>query len=376
VFLFLLDPAMFFSILVAYVLGMLVMVVAAQVIAPKLAGKVSGKLSLRASMALLGLVIVVGGLAGILVLLSILGLFTNPYAVSGLALHILIVVLLMNVVIYLISPWIINASYGARHDPELQRMVDEVARRSGVKPPKAVVVDGPPNAFAYGNFLAGRWVAVSSELLRMAREDELEAVIGHEIGHHRHADNAVMLFMGLVPSFLYYLGLLLIRTSFYYSAMSSENRRGGGGVFFLIAGAAAIVFSFVIQILVLAFSRLREYYADAHGASVTSPTSMQRALARLHVYYRYNRSAAHEIAQSKLKALFIYAFTNAVADPLYPFYGRTPRPREVRDVDIDEVVERLKKVEASEPGEFLSSHPPIPKRIRFLEGLKVLRERY
>jgi heat shock protein HtpX len=45
-------------------------------------------------------------------------------------------------------------------------------------------------------------------------------------------------------------------------------------------------------------------------------------------------------------------------------------------VDIDEVVESLKKVEASEPGEFLSSHPPIPKRIRFLEGLKTLRERY
>jgi len=374
-FLFLFDPAMFFSILVAYVLGMLVMLVVAQSIAPKLAAKVSGKLSLRASMALLGLVVVVGGLAGILVILSILGWFTNTsYAVSGLALHILIVVLLMNALIYLVSPWIINASYRARHDPELQRVVNEVAARSGLgKPPKAVVVEGPPNAFAYGNFLAGRWVAVSSEMLRMARRDELEAVIGHEIGHHRHADNAVMLFMGLIPSFLYYLGLMLIRASFYYSAMSSSNRRGGGGIFFMLTGVAAIVLSFVIQILVLAFSRLREYYADAHGASVTSPTSMQRALARLHVYYRYNRSAAEEVAQSKLKALFIYAFAEAVANP---FYRRAPTPSYVRDVDIDEVVERLKRVEASEPGEFLSSHPPIPKRIRFLEGLKTSRERY
>jgi heat shock protein HtpX len=374
-FLFLFDPVMLFSILIAYVLGMLVMFVAAQSIAPRVAKRVSGKLSLRASMALLGLVIVVGGLAGVLVLLAILGWLTNQLsAVSGAALYVLIVILLMNGVIYLISPWIINLSYGAKHDPELQRMVDEIAKRSGLsKPPKAVVVNGPPNAFAYGNFLAGRWVAVSSEMLRMARKDELEAVIGHELGHHRHGDNAVMLFMGLIPSFLYYLGLMLIQSSFYYSAMSSENRRGGGGIFFMLTGVAAIVLSFVIQILVLAFSRLREYYADAHGASVTSPTSMQRALARLHVYYRYNESAASEVAQSKLRALFIYAFTEAVANP---FYRRAPSPSAIRDVDIDEVVERLKKVEASEPGEFLSSHPPIPKRIRFLEDLKTLRERY
>jgi len=238
-FLFLFDPVMLFSILIAYVLGMLVMFVAAQSIAPRVAKRVSGKLSLRASMALLGLIIVVGGLAGVLVLLAILGWLTNPYAVSGAALYVLIVILLMNGVIYLISPWIINLSYGARHDPELQRMVNEIAKRSGLsKPPKAVVVNGPPNAFAYGNFLAGRWVAVSSEMLRIARKDELEAVIGHELGHHRHGDNAVMLFMGLIPSFLYYLGLVLVQSSFYYSAMSSENRRGGGGIFFMLTGGS------------------------------------------------------------------------------------------------------------------------------------------
>jgi len=132
-FLFLFDPVMLFSILIAYVLGMLVMFVAAQSIAPRVAKRVSGKLSLRASMALLGLIIVVGGLAGVLVLLAILGWLTNPYAVSGAALYVLIVILLMNGVIYLISPWIINLSYGARHDPELQRMVDEIAKRSGAK---------------------------------------------------------------------------------------------------------------------------------------------------------------------------------------------------------------------------------------------------
>jgi len=76
-------------------------------------------------------------------------------------------------------------------------------------------------------------------MLRMARKNELEAVIGHELGHHRHGDNAVMLFMGLIPSFLYYLGLMLIQSSFYYSAMSSENRRGGGGIFFMLTGGGS-----------------------------------------------------------------------------------------------------------------------------------------
>jgi len=91
---------------------------------------------------------------------------------------------------------------------------------------------------------------------------------------------------------------------------------------------------------------------------------MQRALARLHLYYNSVDIAREAIANSKLKALFIYAFTEAYANP---FYRRYPSGINFRDIDIDEIVEKLKRVEVNDINEFFSTHPAIPKRIRFLD---------
>jgi len=101
----------------------------------------------------------------------------------------------------------------------------------------------------------------------------------------------------------------------------------------------AIIASFVIQLLVLAFSRLREYYADTKGARAAGKEAMQEALKKIHLYYAGSR-AYREIAKSRLRALFIYALTNAVANPLF-------------DSELFE--------------ELLSTHPPIHKRIEFLD---------
>ncbi len=367
------NPLAMLSIMVAYVLGMLVMILGSYVIAPRLASRISGKLSLRTSMFLLGAIIVIGGIAGLLFLaglvLAAIGVQADPATGLALVLGVVLMVLILNGITYLISPLMINIMYRARRDEDLQRLVNEVARQAGFKkPPKAVVVEGPPNAFAYGNFLAGRWVAVSSEMLRITSRDELKAVIGHELGHHKHGDNAIMLFMGLIPSVLYYFGLMLVQASFYYSGLSSRRDRSSGGIVFLAAGVAAIILSFLMQILVLAFSRLREYYADAHGAGVAGARNMQRALAKLHVYYSYNKYARASLSESKLRALFIYAFTEAYANPYYPAFLPRP-PGDFSGIDIDEVIDELRRTQTSSPEEFFSTHPPIPKRIRFLDRL-------
>jgi len=368
------SPAVMASIMIAYIIGMLVMILGAYLIAPRVARRIGGRLSVRLSMIILGAVILVGGVSALLFLagLTLAALGIQGDALTGLfvVLSVVLFVLILNGITYLISPWMINLMYRARRDGDLQRIVDEVAYQAGFKkPPKAVVVEGPPNAFAYGNFLAGRWVAVSSEMIRITSENELKAVIGHELGHHKHGDNAIMLFMGLIPSTLYYFGLMLIQASFYYSGMSSSRDRSSGGIVFLAAGVVAIVLSFLLQILVLAFSRLREYYADAHGAKVAGARSMQRALAKLHVYYNFNRYAKSAISESKLKALFIYAFTEAFANPYYPAYLPRP-PGDIRDIDVDDVIEELRRVNTSSPEEFFSTHPPIPKRIRFLDEIE------
>ncbi|MGC8982150.1 MAG: zinc metalloprotease HtpX [Desulfurococcaceae archaeon] len=364
------DPVLLITMILAYVIGFTVMIIAAGYVAPRVARKFAGRFSLQASMAILGLVVVVAGLSGIgivaYVLASIIGL---EYA-AAFVLGVLLLVLVLNVFTYLLSPLMINLMYRAKPDQELQKIVDEVAAKLGFsKPPRAVVVEGPPNAFAYGNFLAGKYVAVTRSMLAMTPLDEIKAVVGHELGHHKHRDNAIMLFMGLLPSVLYFLGISLMRyglvVSYARGASSRERREGGAGLALMLAGVLAIVLSFLVQVLVLAFSRLREYYADTAGAYATSPRHMQRALARLHVYYNTRPHAAEVVQGSKLKALFIYAFTEAYASPFYSTLAGG-----AGGVDIDKVVEELRRVEREEGiSEFLATHPPIHKRIKFLDKL-------
>lgn len=241
---------------------------------------------------------------------------------------------------WLLSPLLINLIYGCKHDPTLQEIVNRVAARAGMKPPKAMIARmKEPNAFAYSSPLFGRYVAVTEGMLQIARGEELEAVIGHELGHHKHGDNAVMLIFGLVPSVIYFLGRFLMYAGIYSSSYrydGDRERRGGGGLILLLAGIALMVVSVVMQLVVLALSRLREHYADAHGAKVTSPDAMISALEGLDSFYSRYRVARARVDSSKMKMLFIYA----LADPV---------------VSLEEL---------------FASHPPIEKRIAFLRALK------
>ncbi len=363
------DPFTAISLFIAYILGFIVLMITASIIAPRVARKFAGRFTLQTSMLIIGLLVVISGLAGVGLTAYLIGGLLGGEVTSGFIASILIFVLIMNIISYLISPVTINLMYNAKPSPQLQEIVNSVAMRLGfTRPPKAMIVHGPPNAFAYGNILFGRYVAVSNTLLELMSREELEAVIGHELGHHKHRDNAVMLFMGLIPSVLYFLGVTLIRLGFisgYARTVYSDRRREGNGGFILVlAGIIAVIASFIVQVLVLAFSRLREYYADTSGAQAAGRRAMQRALARLHLYYNSVDIAREAIANSKLKALFIYAFTEAYANP---FYRRYPSGINFRDIDIDEIVEKLKRVEVNDINEFFSTHPAIPKRIRFLD---------
>ncbi len=352
------DPLTMLALMVAYVAGFLVLQVLAAKVAPRAAARLSGRLSLHAAMALTALLIIGGGA------LAVYGLW---YAASAagypLPLGLMLGFLLMaNIVSYLAAPWIINLSYGAKPSPELQAVVDEAAVKAGMRPPRAVLVEGPPNAFAYGNFLSGRYIAVSRTLYEMLPRDELLAVVGHELGHHKHRDMVIILLLGLVPSMLYYMGVTLLRLGLWGGVSDREDR--GNALLLALLGLLGVVLSFVMQVAVLAFSRLREYYADAHGATLAGARPMQRALARLHLYYTRASAARARIEKSSFKALFIYALVEAVASP---FYGPVGGWRAGSDIDL--VVEQLKHQPVDPAQELLSDHPPIPKRLRFLDSL-------
>ncbi|MEM4798645.1 MAG: zinc metalloprotease HtpX [Sulfolobales archaeon] len=350
-------------VLLGVILGYIVMFMLASLIAPKVAGKLSGRFSLYTSMALvlvLAITIFTLTLLGIsYIIASAIGISNTSEGIisvlASLALPLMIFVVIVNLITYLISPYMINLMYRARRDEKLQEIVNRVAMRLGLsKPPKAVVVSGPPNAFAYGNILSGRYVAVTDKMLDIMDENELEAVIGHEIGHHIHKDNMIMLFLGILPSVIYYLGINVLNIAM---IGGSENRRNGSSTLILaVAGILAIMISFLLQILVLAFSRLREYYADFEGAKAAGRESMQAALAKIHLFYNRVPGAREAISNSNLKTLFIYALVDSIAEPFYR-------------VSRDDII-RIMNSRYSVLEEVFATHPPIPKRLRFLENLR------
>ncbi|AEM39198.1 peptidase M48 Ste24p [Pyrolobus fumarii 1A] len=262
---------------------------------------------------------------------------------------------------WLFSPVIINAIYGVHEaGPELEWLrveVERLARESGLRsPPKLVVADmDAPNAFAYGSPLFGNYVAVTRGLLHLLPREEIIAVIGHEIGHLKHRDVVAILALATIPAIVYFMGRALLHYAWW--AGGSRDERASPATLFAV-GAALVALGFLLHLVVQHFSRLREYYADAHSALVTgAPRLLQRALARLYAAYHSVPRYRDEISA---KGFTTYLFiVSGLLEPLYtPWSG-----------DIDTLVEELKRTEPSVLEELFSTHPPIPKRLRFLDAL-------
>lgn len=319
------------------------MFILASYIAPRVAAKVAGKFSLYTSMFLVAFLILSSFALVLFIVFYYVGFEIN-------LMNLIITILLLNVLIYLFSPILIKISFNAEEDKKLQKIVDEVKNKLKYKSKiTALKVSYLPNAFAFGNFIFGKYVAVSDSLMNMLNEEELKAVIAHEIGHHMHRDNAIILIFGLIPSIIYYIGYTL----FYSSLRRSEEKKGSA----LIIGLVLMFFSFVVQILVLAFSRLREYFADYEGVKGSSKIAMQSSLGKLHKYYKGEVKFAEEFSSKKnvYKTLFIYAFIEAATNPF---------------LSLKEI-ERIKNEKYSYIEEFLSTHPPIPKRLKFLDSISL-----
>ncbi|MEM0480927.1 MAG: M48 family metalloprotease [Candidatus Aenigmatarchaeota archaeon] len=330
------------------IIGYITMIFLASFIAPKIAARFAGRFSLYTSMFILA-ILTIFTFSFTLYLIIYFAFQYLQISILNLFFSVLIGVIILNLITYLLSPLILKIAYGLEESKEVQQIVDKVKQKLNYKGKLIGVIarNFPlPNAFAFGNFIFGKYVAVTESMLKLTNEKELEAVIGHEIGHHMHKDNAIMLMFGLLPSILYFIG--------YYLITSRQEEKSAA---FILLGIFAVIISFVVQILVLAFSRLREYFADLEGAKAAGKTSMQSALAKLHAYYSNNKEETEDTEDlgNLGKTLFIYAFTETLANPLVSINKK--------------YIENLKKQEVSALEEFLSTHPPIPKRLRFLDSL-------
>ncbi len=131
----------------------------------------------------------IGSLAA-LIALSIL-FFTVILSLIGSMnlVSVIILTVLFNVAQWLFAPYLIGAMYktkevSAAHNPRLHGIVERLSQKIGLRMPKLMIADIPiPKAFAYGSPIAGSRVAVTSGLLRELQEEEVEAVLGHELGH-------------------------------------------------------------------------------------------------------------------------------------------------------------------------------------------------
>jgi heat shock protein HtpX len=167
-------------------------------------------------------------------------------------------------------------------NPWLESTVKELTEKTGIPMPKlAIVPDNTPNAFVFGRTASTATLAVHKGLLTKLNKDEIKGVIGHELGHIRHRDYIVMTVLSALP-LLAYLVARGTWTAARMAGSSSKKKEGGiGAALFIVAIVAYIVY--IISLLcVMKLSRLREHYADAYSAYVTSsPRSLQSALAKI-----------------------------------------------------------------------------------------------
>src|SRR5215210_1434641 len=192
----------------------------------------------------------------------------------------------------LISKWIAKRSTGA-HVIEVPAnaterwLVDTVqrqAQRAGIGMPEVAIYEAPEiNAFATGWNKDAALVAVSTGLLNNMSQDEAEAVLGHEVTHVSNGDMVTLaLVQGVVNTFVIFfsrvIGYLVDRLVF-------KVERGHGPAFFVTTLIAQLVLGVLASMVVMWFSRYREFRADAGGANLAGRNKMIAALERLQLNY-------------------------------------------------------------------------------------------
>jgi heat shock protein HtpX len=164
----------------------------------------------------------------------------------------------------------------------LVNTVRKLAERAGIGMPEVAVYEGEPNAFATGAFKNSALVAVSTGLLANMNQDEVEAVLGHEVAHIANGDMVTLtLIQGVVNTFVVFLARVV--GYFVDKVLLRGNEDRGPGIGYMVTVfICEILFGIVASIIVAWFSRQREFRADAGAAKLMgTPVPMQRALARL-----------------------------------------------------------------------------------------------
>jgi len=182
------------------------------------------------------------------------------------------------------------------------------AEAAGIGMPEVAVFDSPqPNAFATGASRDNALVAVSAGLLRAMDREQVEAVLGHEVSHVANGDMLrLALIQGVVNTFVIFLsrvvGHLVDRVVF-------RNERGHGPGFWITTIVAELVLGLLATMIVMWFSRRREFRADAGGAALAGREAMIGALRRLQAPATGEQSLPDRLAAFGINGRFTRGFS-------------------------------------------------------------------
>jgi heat shock protein HtpX len=248
-------------------------------------------------------------------------------------------------------------------NPYLENMVLNLSQKSQIPMPKlAVVNDSTPNAFVFGRTQNSATLAVHTGLLERLNNDEIEAVLGHEIGHLKHKDVIIMTLAGAIPLLAYLVA--------YMTFFGGRSSRKEGGVALLALAAVAFAIYFITFLLVKRLSRLREYYADSYSAFITmNPHGLSSALTKI----TYGLS----LAQKENKGPRAFYIGDPVSSKME--ISSIMKKRHQYDLDGDGVLDEYELEKAMEAearsrwdswNEMGSTHPPTFKRILQLKQIE------
>ena len=261
--------------------------------------------------------------------------------------------------------WSMRVRYvGSQQYPQLHQMIEDLARRAKIPKPRIGIAAIPiPNAFAFGRSLNDGRVCVTEGIMRLLNEDELRAVLGHEITHLRNRDVLIITLLSIIPMILYRIAWHM----FFFGGR--RNRQGGANT--ALIGLAAFIFYFITNLLVLYASRIREYFADRGSVLLGNrPAWLASGLYKL--VYGSARIDKQRLKEAEgLKAFFVNDPSRALNEI-----------QEIRQLDFDRSgtidpneLQMLqgKRIQLSFGDkllELLSTHPNMLKRIKHLSELK------
>lgn len=217
--------------------------------------------------------------------------------------------------------------------PRLHEIVERLAKKNGILKPKVAIVNSQvPNAFATGKSPKSSLVATTSGILDLLDDDELEAVIGHELTHVRNRDVLVLTLASIFSTVAWYLAQFGFFGGYGYG-YQSRSRDGGNATIIVILVA---ILTWIVSFLIIrAISRYREYSADRGGAIMTGrPDKLADAL--LKISGKMNRMPKNELQKvQKMNAFFI-----------------------------------IPALSGSSIANLFSTHPPVEKRVQKLMEMK------